>query len=299
VGFLAAAIARKSGYSTLDLFRDIYGGRTSSSGKNVNLKSAIAVSTVFGCSRLLGNGNAQVPLKLYKQNGRKRAPATDHSLYNLLATKPNPWQTSFEFRQVQAWHVELTGDFFAFRNAPLGVVRELIPFQPGEVKVVRHEDLSLGYEVTSAQTGKMRPFPAEAIWHVRGPSWNSWKGIDWLDAARDAIGLSIALEESAAALHKNGVRTSGAWSIDGKLDAAQYKTLRDWIEKEHAGAAATGKPMIIDRAGKWMPTQMTRSTRSTARCAPSRSRRYAASSACCRSWWATPTRPPRTRARSR
>jgi HK97 family phage portal protein len=156
-----------------------------------------------------------------------------------------------------SWHLELTGNFFAFRNEIAGQVRELVPFQPGEVKVIRHKDLTLAYEVTSAETGEMKPFPAEAIWHVRGPSWNSWTGIDWLQAARDAIGLALSLEESAAALHRNGVRTTGAWSVEGKLVAEQYKQLRDWIEKEHAGAAATGKPMIIDRAGKWVPTQMT------------------------------------------
>jgi HK97 family phage portal protein len=92
---------------------------------------------------------------------------------------------------------------------------------------------------------------------VRGPSWNGWSAIEPLKAARDAIGLAIAIEESQAGLHANGVQTSGAWSVEGKLTPDQHKALREWIEKEHAGAPNAGKALILDRAAKWMQTQMT------------------------------------------
>jgi hypothetical protein len=94
VGFLAAAIARKSGYSTLDLFREIYGGRTSSSGKTVNLKTAISelddVRLLAPHRQRHGAGAAQA----LRQTGRKRVPALDHPLYDVLAREPNPWQTA-------------------------------------------------------------------------------------------------------------------------------------------------------------------------------------------------------------
>jgi HK97 family phage portal protein len=250
---------RKSA-STLDLFREIYGGRLSSAGKSVNLQTALGVSTVFGCSRLIGNGMAQVPLKLMREStsgGRvTRLPAKDHPLYDVLGRRPNPWQTSFEFRQLMSWHVEICGNFYAFKNAPLDEIRELIPFQPDEVRVVRADDLSLTYFVRSAETGAEQAFPAESIWHVRGPSWNSWMGLDWMQAARDAIGLAIATEESQASAHKNGVQTSGIYSLEGTLKPDQYAALRAWIDREHAGAASAGKPMIMDRAAKWQQTQM-------------------------------------------
>jgi HK97 family phage portal protein len=103
----------------------------------------------------------------------------------------------------------------------------------------------------------VKTFPAEAIWHIRGPSWDSVRGIEFLAAAREAIGLAMALEESQAALQGNGVQSTGAWVVEGKLQPGQYQELRDWIVREHVGPDKAGKPFILDRAAKWVSNQMT------------------------------------------
>ena len=127
---------RKAG-STLDLFREIYGGRTTSSGKSVNAASAIEVSTVFACCRVIGEGIAQVPLKLMRDgaDGKTKLPATDHPLYSLLSARPNEWQTSFEFRETIAWHVVMTGNAYVFINRVFGKIVSLDPIEPGRVIV--------------------------------------------------------------------------------------------------------------------------------------------------------------------
>jgi HK97 family phage portal protein len=252
---LAEAIAKKAS-STLDLFREIYGGRMTSSGKTVNVETAIQVSAVFACNRVIGNGIAQVPLKLMREDGNKRVPAKEHPLYNKLAYRPNRWQTSFEWRQMMSWHVELAGNHYSFINRVGNRVIELFPFTPGQVK---QKDLGAGkfeYEVT-ADDGSKQTFPQEAILHVRGPSWNGASGLEVVKIAREAIGLSIATEQSAASLHKNGIQATGTYSVEGTLTDTQYKGLSEWIEKHFAGAENAGKPLILDRAAKWVSTQMT------------------------------------------
>ena len=160
---------KKESTSTLDLFRQIYGGgRQSNSGKTISIDTAVQVSTVFGCVRVIAEGIAQVPLKLMRsgQDGRRRTEAKDHPLYDVLYLRPNPWQTSFEYRETIGWHVALAGAHFSFKNVVGGKVRELIPFEPNTVTVIRNDDYSLEYDVT-APNGKVQRFPAEAIWHVR------------------------------------------------------------------------------------------------------------------------------------
>lgn len=250
---------KKEGMSTLDLFRQIYGGgRQSSSGKTINVDTAVKVSTVFGCVRVISEGVAQVPLKLMKagKDGRKRVPAAEHPLYDVLNICPNPWQTSFEYRETLLWHVALTGSHFSFKNVVFGKVKELIPLDPGCVNVVRASDYTLTYEVTSPN-GSMQVFPAEAIWHVRGPSWDGWRGVDVLSKAREAIGLAIATEEQHARMHRNGVRASGVYSVEGNLSQAQFTQLRDWIEREMGGLENVGRPMVLDRGAKWLNNSMT------------------------------------------
>lgn len=249
---------RKSAGS-YDLIRELLGQRTSATGKNVSVKTAIEVATVFACMRVIANGIAQVPFKLMKESpdGRTRKPAKDHPLYDLLQNRPNEWQTSFEYREMLAMHLVLCGNAFSFinRTSRSGIV-ELIPFEPGCVTVKRDDNNVLTYEVR-LQNGNTQIFPASAIWHLRGPSWSGWMGLEAVALAREAIGLSMAIEEQQARLQKNGVRPSGTYSVDGTLTAEQYKALRDWINDNNGGIDNTGKAFVLDRNAKWLNTSMT------------------------------------------
>ena len=254
MGLLAAAFARKSG--TIDLIREIYAGRITATGKSVTVKTAIQVGAVFACARVIGEGLAQVPWKLMRADGKTRIPEKSHPLYEVLAHRPNAWMTSFEYRELIAWHVVLTGQHFSFINrSNRGQVLELIPFEPGSVTVQRADDWTMTYKVR-AQDGSAQVFPAASIWHIRGPSWNGWLGLEPVVLARESIGLSMATEEAAARLHKNGVRPSGVYAVEGTLPNDQHKNLSEWIETHHAGSERAGKPLILDRAAKWMGTQM-------------------------------------------
>jgi HK97 family phage portal protein len=253
MGILARAFSSKS--TSQDVLRALMLGNQSSSGKNVNLTSAIQVSTVFAVCRVVGEGVAQVPLKLMKYDGKTRLPYTEHPLYNILSTKPNDWQTSFEYREMMIWHLMLTGNHFSFINRARGKILELIPFSPGQVSVDRKSDYTLIYKVRT-DDGKVMEFPAESIWHVKGPSLNGWLGLDPVKLARDAIGLAMASEESAGRLQKNGVRPSGVYSVEGTLKDDAYKALSNWIHENITGSENAGKPLILDRAAKWTNTQM-------------------------------------------
>ena len=256
MGLLAQAFASKSG-DPLSLFREIYGSLATKSGKTVNVGTAIEVSTVFACCRVVGEGIAQVPLKLMRESkdGKSRVPAKDNQLYNILAFRPNPWQTSFEYRETMAWHLTLTNNHYSFINRLRGKIIELIPLTPASVNIVRASDLTLTYEVT-ADNGSKQTFPAESIWHVKGPSWNSWTGLEAVKLAREAVGLAMATEEASSSLHKNGVRPSGVYSVEGTLKDDAYKSLSNWVNTHLGGAENTGKALILDRAAKWQSTAM-------------------------------------------
>lgn len=254
MGFLAEAFSRKASADGYAMLRQIANwGRSSSSGKVVTVNTALQVATVLACMRVKANGYAQVPLKLMRlsADGKTRTPATDHPLYNILKTRPNEWQTSFEYREMLAFHLGLAGNHYSFINrSNRAGIMELIPFEPGCVSVKRDDDLTLSYDIRFAN-GKAKNFPAKSIWHLRGPSWNSWMGLPAVELAREAIGLAMALEEQQAVMQKNGVRATGTYSVEGTLKDAQYESLRKFITDNYAGPNA-GLPMILDRGAKWL-----------------------------------------------
>lgn len=264
-GTLAAAFETKSAgdsttYGGPEIWLDLFGGRTSSSGYAVTWKRALEVTTALRCAAIKAEGICSVPFKLYRRevvDGKiKRTEARDHPVWDLIDTGPNDWQTSFEFRETIGLHLALCQNAYVFLNRVAGRIIEMLPFEPASVVVNRQSDWSLTYRVT-APDGSQQTFPQGTIWHIRGRSWNGWKGLETIQLAREALGLAIATEESHARLHTNSVRPSGVYSVEGNLDEPAMKRLRSWITAHLSGVTNVGKPLILDRAAKWQSTQMT------------------------------------------
>lgn len=249
---------KDGGPQFLDRLPELLGyQRESRAGVVVTVQSALDVTTVLACCRVIAEGVAQVPFKLYRSTADGREVAADHPLHDLLYRQPNSWQTSFEFRETLLFHLVLCGNAFVFVNR-VGSDRriaELILIEPGRVSVTRNRDYSLSYRVT-AEGGAQEVFGQDAIWHLRGPSWNSWMGLDATRLARNAIGLAVAIEDQQAEFQKNGARTSGMIGVDDKLSPERFKLLEAFLDQYAAGGVKAGRPMIVDQGGKYIPFSM-------------------------------------------
>jgi phage portal protein BeeE len=98
--------------------------------------------------------------------------------------------------------------------------------------------------------------------------------MDFLSIAREALGLTMAIETDQAHLYKNGLRTSGTYSVEGALTTDQYKDLRTFIKEYQA--AESGEPLILDRAAKYISETMKGVDAQTSSSASTRSRKSAA-----------------------
>ena len=253
MGLLARAIERKAS-DPLALWAEIArAGRSSKSGATINLENALRVATWFACVRVKSHGGAQVPFKLFRetQSGGLTSilPARDHRVYDLMATKPNDWQTSFEFREQLIIHAE-HGNAYAWKNMVGGRLMELILLDPGRMVPEQPDEFGAPRYKYTLKDGKVLMFAPEAIWHVRGPSWVGYAGMDVLQMAREALGLAIATEETHAGLHANGVKSSGVYSVDGSLSPDQHAKLVAWLKKEAKENA--GGALVLDRGAKWL-----------------------------------------------
>jgi HK97 family phage portal protein len=255
---LGAWIAGERKMNSLELFKEIYGSRASRSGATVTPFTAAEVPTVLACWRVIANGVAQVPWRPYQDVGRTKRVADNHDLYPLLHRRPNPWQTSYEFRETVMFHVLATGNAYIFVNR-VGIARkivEMIPIEPGRVSVKQLPDYRLEYRVRG-NDGQEQVFGSDAIWHFRGPSWNTWLGLEAVKLAREAIGLAISLEQGQAEFQKGGAATSGVLATKEKLSPERYALLAAWLDKHMPGGERFGKPLLVDDGAAYTATSMT------------------------------------------
>lgn len=237
--------------TSLDLFREVYGSRLSAAGVPVTWATALQVMTVLACCRVRAEGFS-VPFRLYQEVNGSRRIASDHSLHKVISQRPNSWQTSLEFLETMSFHLDLTFNAFAFVNR-VGIareVRELIPIEPGRVRVVQQPDYSLKYYVRGKE-GREQEFGQDAIWHLRGPSWNSFTGMDAIGLARNALGLAIALEQGQSDATKNSPQTTATYSVKDSLSPEKFQFLAAWMDKHLPGGERAGKPMILDMGAEF------------------------------------------------
>ena len=123
-----------------------FGGTTS--GKAVTERSAMQMTAVYSCVRILSEAVAGLPLHLYKYTDRRRQGEwrMDHPLYRLLHDEPNPEMSSFVFRETLMTHLLLWGNAYAqiIRNGKNEIVA-LYPLMPNKMSVDRDENGRLYY----------------------------------------------------------------------------------------------------------------------------------------------------------
>lgn len=251
-----SALVPYSSSGLAELLARVFSGGATKSGASVNAESAMLVSTVFCCVRVIAEGVAQVPFKVMRKQGRDRLEQLDHPLFDLLHRRPNRWQTSFAFRETALFHILLgpTGSAYAYKNrvGPNRKLADLVLLDPRRVREEIGEDGTIEYHVTG-RSGATRTLKEDDVWQIRGPSWTGQSAIPIVMMAREAIGLAMATEETQANLHKSGVKSSGVYSVEGTLGLKGYEDLSSWVMKEFGGAGNAGKPMILDRNAKWIP----------------------------------------------
>jgi HK97 family phage portal protein len=252
-------LSRKS--SSLDLFSQIWGGRQSKAGPTITVDKALEVTTVLACVRSIANGVSQVPCQMFErtEGGGKRA--ADHPVAELLKFSPNPGMTAFDFWRTVVFHVALTGNAYVWigRVGRKREVRVLEIIEPRRVQVDRKTsglESTITYKV-SADDGSQIVLPADQIWHIKGPSWNGWIGLDAIRYAREAIGLAIAMEESHADYHRNGARASGLLAVKEPMGDDKFTFLSAWLDRHAPDGDRAGKPMIMDRSATYTPFGMT------------------------------------------
>jgi HK97 family phage portal protein len=234
-----------------------FGGTTS--GKPVNEHTAMQMTAVYSCVRILAEAVAGLPLHLYKYTASgSKEKALSHPLYFLLHDEPNPEMSSFVFRETLMTHLLLWGNAYAqiIRNGK-GEVIALYPLMPNRMSVDRDSSGALYYTYTryseeaptmNGMTVTLRP---SDVLHIPGLGFDGLVGYSPIAMAKNAIGMAIACEEYGAKFFANGAAPGGVLEHPGTIKDPQK--VRDSWNAAYQGSSNSHRVAVLEEGMKYQP----------------------------------------------
>ena len=233
------------------------GGTTS--GKTVTERSAMQMTAVYSCVRILAEAVAGLPLHLYKytdDGGKEKA--IDHPLYRLLHDEPNPEMSSFVFRETLMTHLLLWGNAYAqiIRNGRNEIIA-LYPLMPNKMSGDRDENGHLFYtyyrgpdEAIKNKDLAVTLQPSDVL-HIPGLGFDGLVGYSPIAMAKNAIGMAIACEEFGAKFFANGAAPSGVLEHPGTIK--DPSRVREAWQSQFGGSSNSGKVAVLEEGMKYTP----------------------------------------------
>ena len=228
-------------------------GSRTATGSTVSADSAMQLSAVYACVRLLSETMAMLPFVLYrrKADGSKEV-IKDHWLYRLFCIRPNEWQNPFEWREMLQGHLCLRGNAYCeIVEGPSGAIESLIPIHPDRINIHLFSDGTYVYRVHQLD-GSWANFPRNKIWHIRGLSSDGIMGISPISVSREIFGAALASQEYSARFWTNDAKPTGGWiEFDGTFKDQEAKRLfEEKLQSSYSGTRQ-GRIMVLDNGLKY------------------------------------------------
>lgn len=246
------------------VFNLILGSKPTRAGVKVSELTAMSVPAVWACVSLIAEQVAQCPVALFKRDGENRVKDTEHPLALLLQEPNTPaglgMPDLIKQQQVQAG---LWGDgYWQIERGPSGAPVALWPLDSAVTQPMT-EDNPRARAISSYRTviGKTSEDlkPADVV-HFRRMTLSGYVGWAPIQAARNAIGLAIAMENFGSEFFKNEAVTGGYVLHPGKLSKVARENVRSSVEdqrKDPKGNVESHRLQIFEEGMKFIPTTIT------------------------------------------
>lgn len=217
----------------------------SGAGKSVTPTTAMRLSAVYACVRVIAETIASLPLNVYEITPDGSRKATDHPLYRLLHDEPNSEMTSFVWRETMLTHLLLWGNSYTqvIRSGRNGVL-SLYPLLPDKMDVDRDSAGNLTYEYTASDGQTYSLTPVYDVLHIPGLGFDGVVGYSPIAMEKNAVGLGLATEEYGAKFFANGATPSGVLNHPGHVK--DPKALRESWNAAYGGSSNAGKVAVLE-----------------------------------------------------
>ena len=230
----------------------LWDGQLVASGGRVNRDKAMQLSTVWACVRLLTNTIATLPVDIIVSIGSRRFPEFAKPPWLAQPDPADPTITAIEhFAQVAA-SLLLEGNSFTYCPNTVFDPTPLIVLDPRRVDV-KAVGRSPMYEIRDDMGMVIARVDAMHMLHgvwIRMPG--ALRGLNPVEAARQAIGLGVTAEEFGARFFGQGTTLSYGVEVPGTMTDVQREDLRANLQKRHAGTKNAHQVAVLTNAAKFV-----------------------------------------------
>lgn len=227
-------------------------GMRTSSGDRVTSLSAMRLSAVYSCVRVLAETFAVLPFRIYrKRKDGGRDLVTDHWLQKLIGKRPNGHQTPFEWREMMQGHLCLRGNAYnQIVSDRRGIITDLLPIHPDAIQLKTKTNGGYAYQVRRAD-GTLDTLEPGEVWHIRGMSSDGYLGLNPIELAAETLSLGQAAQSYGARFFANDTKPGGWIEAPGKFADADAKKLFLESWRSTYGGANRGKTAVLEGGMKY------------------------------------------------
>lgn len=246
--------------SSPEIWNEVFGDQTTSSGITVNPQKALTIGSVFQAVNLISGDVAKLPLNVYRRRpdlGVKGREVDEvHPAQKLVKYRPNAEMSAFKFWRRLMTHALIWSNAYALieRDA-LGNPVALLPLLPDRTAPARTRDGVLYY--TSEIDGDLHGFAASNILHIEQISITGESDCQMIYKAREAFALALAAEQFASKYFRNGGRIGGILEVPQGMTKQGADNLESGFRKTYDQLDAAFKSVILRDGAKFHQGQFT------------------------------------------
>ena len=240
--------------------------RPTAAGEPVTVESALRLSTVWGCVRLLADSVSTLPLHVYRGDEREPIP-----------TPPLLQRPSADFPELADWLWAVMASLLLRGNA-WGVItaRSGAGLLPSQCDLVHPDRVSVTTNGDGTQVIRVagEEVPRSALFHVKAFPWpGSLLGLSPIAYARETIGLGLGAEKYGAKFFGDSAIPSGVVTSDQRISQEMADQFKARWKNLHKGKRDIA---VLGGGARFQPITIAPSGPSSSRPNASTSRRYAA-----------------------
>ena len=218
------------------------------SGTLVNSETAFKITAVWSAVSLISDTISTLPVDAYIRRDGARFPFRPKPAW---VSKPDLDQQPSAFWQSVIVSLLIDGNAFIRIYRSEGNVVNLVPLNPHKVQIKRN---GIGRVMFQVEGEKRLLSSEEVIFIADLVRPGDIRGMARVEALKDNLGLSIALESYAARFFSNSATPQGIIEFPGNLNAEQAENLRRGFDSAHRGLKRSHKTGVLSGGAVWKAT---------------------------------------------